>query len=39
MFDVKDTLMSQYANSPAIVGIIDGIAGALVPEHTAEEFY
>ncbi len=39
MFDVKDTLMSQYANSPAIVGIIEGIADALDPEHTAEEFY
>ena len=39
MFEVKDTLMSQYANSPAIVGIIDGIADALDPNATVDEFY
>lgn len=39
MIDIEETLMSQYANSPAIIGIIEGINDALDPNATTEEFY
>lgn len=39
MQNIKDTLLSQYANSPIIVGIITGINDVLDPQHTADEFY
>lgn len=39
MLNVKDTLMSQYANSPVIISLIEGINEALDPNSTADKFY
>lgn len=39
MKDISATLMSQYANSPIIVGLIEGMNGIIDPSKSIEEFY
>lgn len=39
MRDIKDTIMSQYANSPAILGIISGLNDAIDPQYFIDDFY
>lgn len=39
MKNIKDTIMSQYAHSPAILGIIGGINDALDPQYFIDDFY
>lgn len=39
MENIKDTIMSQYAHSPAILGIIGGLNDALDPQYFIDDFY
>lgn len=39
MKNIKDTIMSQYANSPAILGLIQGMNDALDPQYFIDDFY
>ena len=39
MLNIKDTIMSQYAHSPVILAIIDGINDAIDPQYFLEDFY
>lgn len=39
MLDYRETLLSQYANSPIIVRIIEGMNDAIDPRFTIEDFY
>lgn len=39
MRNIKDTIMSQYAHSPAILAIIGGINDALDPQYFMDDFY
>lgn len=39
MLDYRETLLSQYANSPIIVSIIEGMNYAIDPRFTIEDFY
>lgn len=39
MFDIKDTIMSQYANSPRILSIIKTLDDAINPQNTIDDFY
>ena len=39
MRNIKDTIMSQYANSPAILGIISGLNDAIDPQYFIDDFY
>lgn len=39
MKNIKDTIMSQYAHSPAILAIIGGINDALDPQYFMDDFY
>lgn len=37
--DLRETFLSQYANSPIIIAIIEGMNDAIDPRQTIEEFY
>ena len=39
MQNIKDTIMSQYANSSAILGIISGLNDAIDPDYFIEDFF
>lgn len=39
MLNIKDTIMSQYANSPSILAIIEGMNDAIDPQYFIEDFY
>lgn len=39
MKNIKDTIMSQYANSPAILGIIESMNDAIDPQYFIDDFY
>lgn len=39
MQNIQDTIMAQYANSPAILGIISGINDAIDPQYFIDDFY
>lgn len=39
MQNIKETIMSQYANSPRILAIIDGINEAIDPQYFVDDFY
>lgn len=39
MENIQETLMSQYANSPIICNLIDGMNDCLDPSETIETFY
>lgn len=37
--DILDTLLTQYANSPIIVGLLEGLNEAIDPSANIEQFY
>ncbi len=37
--NIVDTLLSQYANSPIIVGLLEGLEECLNPSTTIDAFY
>jgi hypothetical protein len=39
MQNIKDTIMAQYANSPAILAIIEGLNDAIDPQYFIDDFY
>ena len=39
MKNIKDTIMSQYANSPTILSLIEGLNDAIDPQYFIEDFY
>jgi len=39
MLDYRETLLSQYANSPIIISIIEGMNDAIDPREMIEQFY
>jgi hypothetical protein len=39
MENLKDTIMAQYANSPAIIGIIEAFNDAIAPDNLITDFY
>lgn len=39
MKNIKDTIMAQYANSPAILGIIESMNDAIDPQYFIDDFY
>lgn len=39
MNNLKDTIMAQYANSPAIIGIIEAFNDAIAPDDLITDFY
>lgn len=39
MQNIRDTIFSQYANSPAILAIISGMNDAIDPNYYIEDFY
>lgn len=39
MKNIKETIMSQYTNSPAILGIIGGLNDAIDPQYFIDDFY
>lgn len=39
MQNIKDTIMAQYANSPAILAIIEGLNNAIDPQYFIGDFY
>lgn len=39
MINIKDTIMSQYANSPRMLSIISGMNDAIDPRYFIEDFY
>ncbi|NML93813.1 DUF2612 domain-containing protein [Novosphingobium olei] len=38
-FDVRRTVLSQYANSPVLLGLIDALAYSIDPEAAFDDFY
>lgn len=39
MENIKDTIMSQYANSPTILALIDGLNDVIDPQYFIDDFY
>ena len=39
MKNIKDTIMSQYAHSPTILALIDGINQVIDPQYFIDDFY
>ncbi|UYL86098.1 hypothetical protein [Acinetobacter phage vB_AbaM_BP10] len=39
MENIKDTIMSQYAHSPTILALIDGINEVIDPQYFIDDFY
>lgn len=39
MENIKDTIMSQYANSPAILGLIQHLNDVIDPQYFIDDFY
>lgn len=39
MIDIRETLLSQYANSPVITTILKNANEAIDPRNSADEFY
>lgn len=39
MLNIKDTIMSQYTHSPAILALIDGLNDVIDPQYFIEDFY
>ncbi|WP_236489830.1 DUF2612 domain-containing protein, partial [Escherichia coli] len=39
MENIKDTIMSQYAHSPTLLALIDGINEVIDPQYFIDDFY